>query len=194
MSNKESGLAIFGYKKSNWTEEVGSYKLQLNPTELDVSISGLRDGQKKEKDAKGDGLSKRPPLYTARTLSLKFTIDATGVVPNNPDGYSILASITKLEIATTKKNAKSHRPPFVKVQWGEFKFCGVVENYGFKYTYFSMNGDPLRAEITMTIKNTKRSDKHLEQSPDITKMPIVKDGDTTVSLCEEYYDDKKILY
>ena len=34
------------------------------------------------------------------------------------------------------------------------------------------------------------SENSLFQSPDITKMPIVKEGDNIVKLSEEYYDSK----
>ena len=50
---------------------------------------------------------------------------------------------------------------------------------------------PLRATVTMSVKDHDSEGKHLFQSPDITKMPMVKDGDTIVKLSEEYYDSKK---
>lgn len=184
-------LAITGYKGSDWKgRPIGKYILQLNPTELDVSTSSLMEG-KKDKDAEGNEIQGKPPLYMPRSLSLKFTIDATGVLPKEPDGQSIIGSIKRLEKAAIKQDNDSHRPPFVKVQWGKFEFLGVVGSYGFKYTFFDIDGKPLRAEIALKIDNTQDSDKKRKRSPDITKMPTIKDGDNIVNLCEEYYDDKK---
>ena len=190
-------LIITGYKKADFLSKIGSYKLQLNPTEISIGVGDPKI-KKVEKDAEGKTITSITPLYRQRTLDLNFTIDNTGAIPNKPNGmgssYSanLVDSIKSLEEIAIDDVVSEHRPPFVRLSWGtKFTFSGTVSSYKYNYTFFNAYGTPLRAVVTMQIKDFDKNDASLFQSPDITKMPVIKDGDTIVKLCEEYYDDKK---
>jgi hypothetical protein len=190
-------LMISGYKKPNFSNKIGSYRLQLNPSEISISV-GNPQSKDKDKAASGKDVSRTTPIYRQRTLDLSFTIDGTGAVPNKPDGMgfspsaSLIDSIKTLEEVAIDDVVSEHRPPFVRLSWGtNFSFSGIVSSYKYNYTFFNAYGTPLRAVITMQVQDFDRNDTSLFQSPDITKMPIVKDGDSIVKLSEEYYDDKK---
>ena len=68
-----------------------------------------------------------------------------------------------------------------------FLYSGIVSDYNF----FSISGDPLRALVTLTITEVNATIDRAFQSPDITKMPIIKDKDNIVKLSNDSYDDKK---
>ncbi|CAN0410807.1 unnamed protein product [Scytosiphon promiscuus] len=106
---------------------------------------------------------------------------------------NIAQSIKSLEELTVEPVASTHRPPYVRVSWGlgAISIYGVVSSFKYDYTFFDGYGIPLRAKVTISVKDFDSDGASLFQSPDITKMPTVKDGDNIVRLSEEYYDDKK---
>jgi hypothetical protein len=186
-------LSIDGYKNPDFTNtgSIGSFILQLNPAELSFSV-GQKEGKSKEdKAVDGSILKSAAPSWIQESLKLSFTIDDTGVVPRKIEEASIVESIKKLKKITVVPDPEIHRPPFVKVSWGGgVSIKGTVTNFSYVYTFFDSQGVPLRANITMDIMEYS-DNQQLFQSPDITKMPIVKGGDTIVKLSEKYYNDKK---
>jgi hypothetical protein len=84
-------------------------------------------------------------------------------------------------------------PPYVKLEWGNITLVGHVIKFEKQILKFNRSGSPLRANISMSIKEEfdqvviSREFK----SPDITRMPKINDGDSLVSLCEKFYDDPK---
>lgn len=200
MSLSSQALTITGYKSKDFTifDKIGSYQLQLNPSELSVNV-GKKEEKTRDTDAVGNAITSEAPIFLQRSLDLSFTIDNTGAVPNAPDGMGLFLgtladSISSLEEVTVEPVASTHRPPFVRVSWGlgDISFYGIVSTFKYNYTFFDSYGTPLRAVITMQIQDfDSEGGASLFQSPDITKMPIIKEGDNIVKLSEEYYDDKK---
>jgi hypothetical protein len=186
-------LSIDGYRDPDFTNagSIGSFILQINPAELSFSIGQNKGKLKEDKAVDGSILKSIAPSWIQESLNLSFTIDDTGVVPKKIQEVSIVDSIEKLKNITVVPDPEIHRPPFVKVSWGGgVSIKGTVSNFKYVYTFFDSQGVPLRANITMNIMEYS-DNQQLFQSPDITKMPIVKGGDTIVKLSEKYYDDKK---
>jgi hypothetical protein len=77
--------------------------------------------------------------------------------------------------------------------WGDISLKGVVTELGIEYTYFNSTGSAVRAEISITIEEFINRDveESKYQSPDITRIPTIKSGDTLPALCKEFYSDKK---
>ena len=199
LSSKSLTITVYKFPTFTYFGKIGSYQLQLNPSELSVGV-GQKEGKKSEDtDAVGNAISSKAPIFLQRTLDLSFTIDNTGAVPNAPDGMgffsgSLADSIQSLEMLTVEPVASTHRPPFVRISWGlgDISFYGIVTTFKYNYTFFDSYGIPLRAVVTMQVQDFDSSDgASLLQSPDITKMPVIKEGDTIVKLSEEYYDNKK---
>jgi nucleoid-associated protein YgaU len=201
MQLTSNNLDIAGFETQNGSilGLLGNYSLQLNPTDISFEVGRSEQENKQEQDAEGSTLTSRSMTFVNRKVQFKFTIDNTGAVPNPPDGVeisdngSISASIEKLEKLTVIPVSSTHRPPFVRVSWGLGKIAvfGTVQGFSYKYTYFNALGMPLRAEVSMTVNEVELDGKTQFQSPDITKVSTVKDGDSLVSISEDYYDDKK---
>jgi nucleoid-associated protein YgaU len=179
-----------------------SYKVQFNPTELsfekasqnaEIGIPGLDS----------------PVLQFIRGQNEKLTLelffdstekgmgaDATSVTEETDRFYSLL-----------KIDSSSHAPPLVSFFWnakfpgndlpknaGQQKrasFKGVVESIRQKFTLFSPKGVPLRATLTVVIREYKTLDEQYTQlnltSPDRRHSHIVQSGDTLSSLAARYY-------
>ena len=90
------------------------------------------------------------------------------------------------------QSSRSHKKPTVRAIWGagSITIYGDVTDFNYSYTLFNNLGLPLRAEVSMTIKEEPSSLSRLFQSPDISRSPQVKAGDSIVNFCEEYYEDK----
>tara|TARA_B110000305_G_C19458489_1_gene652551 strand:+ start:1252 stop:1941 length:690 start_codon:yes stop_codon:yes gene_type:complete len=190
-----NSLVIDSYQTPSLERYLGRYTAQLNPSELSVSVGPIQEARDEDYDAKGTVVTSKSPLGLQRTLSFDFILDYTGAIPHAPDGISrrkrdLTHSIKKLEKLTVHPDYDTHRPPFVRLTYGTYRIKGEAKNFSYKYTYFNGKGEPLRAKVSMSINNFS-SDGTLFQSPDITKMPTVKEGDSIVKLSEEYYDDKK---
>ena len=84
-------------------------------------------------------------------------------------------------------------PPYVHLIWGDISLKGFVTNLGINYTYFNTFGYAVRAEISITIEEyiDQKVIKSKYRSPDLTRIPTIKVGDTIPALCKRFYSDKK---
>jgi hypothetical protein len=176
----------------------GTYTLQLNPENLSISYDALPEKDDEPASAAGMPVSDKNAAYNKQTVSVNFTIDNSGAIPTTPEkisgsGGSIKDSIDHFLKVTVKPTRATHRPPFVQLQWGQFILVGKVFGLSISYTYFDVDGEPIRADIGFSlveeVDETVISREF--QSPDITRIITVKDGDTLIGLCESFYDDPK---
>jgi nucleoid-associated protein YgaU len=200
MNLNTGNLEITGFEAQSGSVlgMMGTYSLQLNPTDISFEVGQSEQEISEDVDAEGSTITSRSITLVNRKVQFKFTIDNTGAIPNQPDGIeatddgSVSASIKKLEKLTVIPVSSTHRPPFVRASWGLGKITvfGTVQGFSYNYTFFNALGIPLRAEVSMTVAEVELDGKPLFQSPDITKMPTVKDGDSIVSISEQFYDNK----
>lgn len=139
------------------------------------------------------------------TLSVDLFFDSTengmGVGATSVTGYSDqIYQLVKIE-------PDSHAPPICEFIWND-KFPGtdISENMGnqkrnsFKciaesvrhqYTLFSPEGVPLRATVTVSLREYKTLDEQLSQlnlnSPDRTQVHIVQAGETLSGIAGQHY-------
>jgi nucleoid-associated protein YgaU len=90
-------------------------------------------------------------------------------------------------------NPDLHAPPIVRLSWGSESFKGVVESLNITFTLFTPLGVPLRAKISMTLKEyrpvtvqVRQVEKH---SPDVDKAYVVRRGDTLSGIASALYRD-----
>lgn len=122
--------------------------------------------------------------------------DATSVTTLTDPVYSMI------KIEPTR-----HAPPIVTFMWnsnfpgshlssfsgsqGRNEFRSLVESVRQKFTLFSPEGVPLRATLTVTLREYKTLDKQLDQlnlsSPDRTHGHITQQGETLAQIAHRYY-------
>jgi hypothetical protein len=206
MFGFNKNLSLTAYSKfdngqTSFFSYVGKYELQINPENIALSYDQLPAKDDEPTSAAGTPLSPKSAAYNKQTIKVNFTLDNSGAVPTSPDnmsffsfaGDSIKDSIDQLIKATIKPTRASHSPPFVKLQWGQLILVGKVFDLTIDYTYFNTSGDPVRAAISFTL--VEEVDEVVisreYQSPDITRIITVKDGDSLIALSESSYDDPK---
>ena len=192
-------MTLFGYSEVFGNPvPTSAYNLQINPEDIKFSIPELvvkstTDvcGNETSADASSDLFRK--------TLSLHFVLDNTGALPSVPSGCAtpgtpVSLSIALLEAVCVIPIVSSHKKPKVRAVWGlgAVTLYGDVIDFNYNYTLFNNSGLPLRAEVDITIKEepTTSAISRLFQSPDISRSPLVKGGDTIVGFCEEFYENK----
>jgi hypothetical protein len=136
------------------------------------------------------------PVYKAtraRSFTLEFTLDGTGV---NTNGVKIpvTAQVLLFRTATTKLIGSTHRPPYLLVQYGTFISSCNIDSSNVTYTMFDMFGLPIRAKISASF--TERTPSGLGallsmlSSPDLTHKIEVKEGDILPLLTYRTYNNQ----
>lgn len=176
--------------------------VQFNPTELslekgaqlaDISIPGLDS----------------PLLQFVRGQGEKLTLDL--FFDTTDQGMGALAtSVTTLTdqvYGLVKIEPDGHAPPICTLHWNhEFpgahlapelgnqtrtSFQCVVESVKQKFTLFSPLGVPLRATLTVSLREYKTLDEQLAQlnlnSPDRTQSHVTQAGETLTAIATQHY-------
>jgi Contractile injection system tube protein/LysM domain len=165
--------------------------VQFNPTELslakgaqiaEITIPGLDS----------------PILQFIRgqtqTLKLELFFDTTAGGMNDP--VVDVRSRTNSFFELVRIQPKTHAPPRIKVVWGAgLSFKAIVESVDQKFTLFSPGGVPLRATLSVSLREYKTLEEQLAelnlQSADHTRARTVVEGDTFASIAGQEYGDPR---
>jgi Contractile injection system tube protein/LysM domain len=193
--------------KATMTAEYSSgpsetFEVQYNPTEFsldkgvqlaEINIPGLDT----------------PLLQFVRGQTEKLSIELFFDTTDDGTGAGA-TSVTKLTdpiYSLAKIEPAGHAPPIVTFAWNAAfpgadlppaagnqrrnTFRGVVESCRQKFTYFSPEGVPLRATLTLSLKEYKTLDEQLSQlnlsSPDRTHAHLTREGETLSRIAATYY-------
>lgn len=171
----------------------GRFIAQLNPESYSTSF------QVEYSKKQAPGSSARPMKFSKinpQKFDLEFMVDDTGAVdlPSGGD-LGVDARINELKRLTVAYDGKKHRPFYLKVRWGNLLFKCVLESMSINYKLFSPDGVPVRAVVKATFLEFMRNEwmvkKQNDQSPDVTHVRVVKEGDTLPLLAYEIYGDPK---
>lgn len=119
--------------------------VHFNPASLKVSFSNKLKGG----DQPG-GSSKQATGSRETKLSVELLFDTTA------DGKDVREHTKKVSYFITGDDGggnqqKNHAPPGVQFEWGSFVFRGITDAMNETLDYFSEDGVPLRATITLDI-------------------------------------------
>jgi phage tail protein X len=140
---------------------------------------------------------------TSQTLSFKFLFDGTGVVrsgsrPGGSNPRDVSADLTTFKNVVYNYNGKTHQPRFVQLQWGPLHYDCSLQSMTVTFKLFKPDGSPLRAEAACVFKSeiddALLALKEAKQSPDLTHIRTVIEGDTLALLCYKEYGDSKYYY
>lgn len=120
-----------------------------------------------------------------QTLNMDLFFDSYEI---KTDVRVFTSKITKL----LKIDPDIHAPPVLRFVWGSLIFTCVLSRVTKKFTMFDGNGIPVRATLSVTFNEYKTDQSHIEnplQSPDRTKVHVVKQGESLWSIAAEKYGD-----
>ncbi|TYB89925.1 LysM peptidoglycan-binding domain-containing protein [Oceaniovalibus sp. ACAM 378] len=144
---------------------------------------------------------------TSETMSFELFFDST------EDGTGTEAKpVTKRTdefYDLIKIDGETHAPPVVLFAWGADTFPGhrrpdsqsrhgfkaLVEQVRQRFTYFSSLGVPLRATLSLTLREYKTLDQQIAElnlrSPDHTKAHVVQTGETITRIAQKTAGDPR---
>lgn len=146
------------------TEKSGGQKVrvQFNPETLKVSFSTQTASPSKTASASGSpqtgdqasGTSGRQYLGAGSTkLSLVLWFDCSAATEPDfqvDDVRKLTQQVVYFLMAQeTPQGSKKYVPPGVRFQWGCFKFDGLVDSLEENLEFFSSEGRPLRAQVSL---------------------------------------------
>ncbi len=188
-------IKISAYTDKDFSQQHGSaLELPMEPEQISFGNSiHYRD----DRQLGSTGGDIRFEKYGPATLSLKFTIDCTGVVEGTLPGDSVYDKVNDLADLLYVYNSDGHSPSYVVVTYGELLFKGRLEKMDTKYQLFSSGGVPLRATVSLVFKRfmtgKEERKKFSKQSPDMSRIVTVKEGETLPYLCHRLYGDSLLV-
>lgn len=194
--------------KPNGTLDGAPFPVQFNPTEYTLS----KGSQIAEIPIPG---LDQPILQFVRgqteTLSLELFFDSTedGMGP----GATPVTQKTDPFYELIKIDRETHAPPLLRFMWGQEGFAGanftgnwssqartngfqcVVESVKQRFTLFSPEGTPLRAVLTVALREYYSLEEQVQRinfnSPDRTHVYVVQRSDTLAHIAALKYDDPR---
>jgi len=175
----------------------GEFEVMFNPESIKQQY-GVRYGT-----PRGIGASDNQSVFLRSDpseLKLELLLDGTGVtddiaLPPGPAMQSVSQRVEAfLEIAFHCQGG-IHQPNFLEVSWGtlwkdgSFK-CRLV-SVDVNYTRFDRAGKPLRAKLDVILRSDTTWEEQVRQtnpqSPDLTHLVTVIEGDTLPQLSQRVY-------
>jgi hypothetical protein len=129
-----------------------SFPVQFNPTTLKLTLSNKVEG------AQSQGRQVRQhigPSSTTLTLDLIFDSADEG---STTEPLSVRDKTGKLERFLVAKGSgnQAGTPPRIRFSWGDLVITGVVDSLIIDFDHFAANGTPLRAKVSLSIKDQDR--------------------------------------
>jgi hypothetical protein len=197
--------------------QVNPSEISLSFGVEDGEASGGKTSEAMSSSETAAGESFKPRVfqgYECPELSIDTIVDATGVLPIADGNKKLLlakSSNTQPSVQEYIKTLKAvcydfvkecHGPPYLAVAWGSVFlthsndpalketsiFKCLLKGMDVKYTLFSAEGHPVRAEIQLKFRGFQDAESRAKgNSPDLSHVVDVKYGDNLPALCKKIY-------
>ncbi len=196
MSGELSKLKIKGFKDERFRQEIadGEFNTLINPETYRIKY------EIKQNQHQAQGTSANGPRFNKtlpEDLQLEFIFDRSGVIKGFTDesGEGIIGDIDKFKRIVLNYNGDQHKPNYLIISWGALLFKGSLKDMDITYKLFKPDGTPVRANIRASFKgfieDNLRVARENNNSPDLTHVRVVNDGDTLPLMTFRIYGDSK---
>jgi len=131
-------------------------KVQFNPESLKVSFANQVATPSGAGDQKGTPARQFVGAGTTK-LSLQLWFDVSAPMPTDETVETDVRKLTGkvAYFITPKQEGDKFVPPAVRFLWGSFQFDGIMESLEESLEFFSNDGRPLRASVTINLTQQK---------------------------------------
>ena len=136
-------------------------KVQFNPETLKVSFANQLVQPSSGGDQRGPAARQYVGAGTTK-LNLQLWFDVTALPPDQQQvkdvrklTQEVAYFITPKEQEGTNNGQPQFVPPAVRFHWGSFQFDGLVDSLEESLEFFSPDGRPLRASVTLAVSQQK---------------------------------------
>ena len=188
-------IKIQAYKDEHFnSKEGGAITLPFNPESLKFG-KGIRYNEDRQLGStNGDNAFSG---YEKETLSFDAVIDCSGVILGTFFYDSAYTLVKEIEECLYDYNSDIHRPNYVKICYGELLFKGQLTKMDTEYKMFNSFGVPIRAKLSFSFtefcESSEARKKNHKNSPDISRLVTVKEGETLALLCKRMYGDSTLV-
>lgn len=186
-------LIIQGYSEDpstpNATGDLGTFIASINPENVSLTKSiSFNDNNTTNSSGKDTSQNQGSDLDQ---LSFDLILDGTGLVTSQSVGQQ-LRNLTQV---CCKIDGDTHKPPYLFIVYGDIVFKGHTESLTVDYNLFDTQGYALRAKVSLKFKEfkspgTEARDNNMN-SPDMSHMKVIREGDSLPSMCKDIYGDIK---
>lgn len=125
-------------------------EVQFNPVSLQYEVSNSLDQQNR------DATRRQIVTQSNARLSVELQFDTT------PSGESVRDQTLPIKRLLRPDEADTEAtfdivPPVVRFEWGSFIFSGLIESYRETLDFFSPEGVPLRAQVSIAMTHQTRA-------------------------------------
>ena len=149
-------------------------QVQFNPETLKVSFANQVATPSGAGDQKGTPARQFVGAGTTK-LSLQLWFDVTAEMPPEQTKETDVRKLTAkvAYFITPKPEGDKFVPPAVRFIWGSFQFDGIMESMEESLEFFSSDGRPLRASVTINLTQQKITEFTFRATagPGATKSP-----------------------
>src|SRR5215216_6578368 len=148
-------------------------QVQFNPETLKVSFANQVATPSGAGDQKGTPARQFVGAGTTK-LSLQLWFDVSAPMPPKQKKEQDVRKLTAkvAYFITPKPEGDKFIPPIVRFSWGSFVFDGIMESMEESLEFFSSDGRPLRASITIGLTQQEITEvKPLDITPPGVQMP-----------------------
>jgi hypothetical protein len=164
-------------------------EVQFNPETLKVTYANQIEQPKGGDQASGTAGRQFVGAGTTK-LALQLWFDVTAMEQDSVDDVRRLTQkvIYFMTPQPSDEDAKRLAPPGIRFQWGSFLFDGVVDGIEQSLEFFSPDGKPLRASISLSLSQQKileatfEGDGKVPAQPGRRPLTGARRGDTLQSL------------
>jgi hypothetical protein len=129
--------------------------VQFNPETLKVSFANQVATPSGTGDQSGPPARQFVGAGTTK-LSLQLWFDVTAIPPEETQEQDVRKLTAKVAyFITPKPEGDKFVPPAVRFSWGSFQFDGIVDSMDESLEFFSSDGRPLRASVTVSLSQQK---------------------------------------
>jgi len=160
-------------------------EVQFNPESLKVTFANQLVQPQGGDQAAGNAGRQFVGAGTTK-LALTLWFDVTAMEKDAVDDVRRLTQKVVYFMTPQKSDADPKRlsPPGIRFQWGSFLFDGMVEALEETLEFFSPDGKPLRANVSMTLSQQKileasfKGDGKVPSKPGQAPLKAAKQGDS----------------
>lgn len=186
MLGELNKMQIEGYKEADYSGlPYKTFSVMFNPNTYTQKY------EVEYQDRQGQGDTGSPQVFgkiKPQDYTFEFLFDGTGT---SADKVEVQDSIEEFLKVTGKHDGEIHRPLYLKLSWGALVSKCVLNNAEITYTLFKPDGTPLRAKVKATfaenIEDSLRVAEERKNSPDLTHVYEVKEGEHLSLLSSRFY-------
>lgn len=138
------------------SDESKHIKVQFNPSSLKVTLANTLKADSKSKNS---GTAAQFVDKSSSSLSIELMFDTSVEFDGVKANTDVRLQTQKIAEAFMKPieggDNKMLAPARCRFQWGAFKFVGMVGSYNETLIFFSPEGIPLRARLSLSLKEDK---------------------------------------